>query len=401
MALRTSQLAPSLAVLDGGSTHAPVESPPVTSISTTSVSRSSAFPSAAKSPDMPATLRPLAGAMAGAPEYGPNTSENRVAMFAGLESLLVAIVVITILLRLYTRLLVVRRAGLDDALMTMASVLTLVMCIACFLALGNGLGYHETWLAKHQHDIDITERKHSIILQLAICAVTSHMTALALAKASIIVSYLRIFTVHKWFTLLIHRIGIMVLFGTGLLSAAATSVRVTQIQYIRAPDFTYKIVPFFLCCAADLAVCIVCGSIPCLRPLFARFRPRRSSPVSSATKMNSRATKLKTMLTMRSRIGTPPIPPIEIQKTTKTDLDSDVWAGDEDHAASYRWCIEAGADPNNTWVIDGGNKITTHPPDGIRPGCKHHRPHHPDDDSDSHSDDLKVEPYNITVVSRV
>ncbi|KAK4499551.1 hypothetical protein PRZ48_010067 [Zasmidium cellare] len=101
-----------------------------------------------------------------------------------------ALAIIAVVLRLWTRLLIVRQPGWDDLLVTLSLFFTVIFTVCVFFEVYYGLGTHIETISKH----DLTQ----LCLWLWI-SVWNYYIGPGLAKLSIVVQCMRIFGHIKWF----------------------------------------------------------------------------------------------------------------------------------------------------------------------------------------------------------
>ena len=108
-------------------------------------------------------------------------------------------------------------------------------------------------------------------------------------------------------------------------------------------DFSYDVVPLYITSNSEAHICIICGSIPSLKPLFSRCL-RKSSEGSP----NQRAMSHNQYFICP---GAPATHMTAIRKTAHTSLDNDVRTGNDEHLA-FNSRVEGGPRPKSTCLID-------------------------------------------------
>ncbi|KAI0133197.1 hypothetical protein F4776DRAFT_664368 [Hypoxylon sp. NC0597] len=221
-------------------------------------------------------------------------------MAAGISTTIIA--GITLGLRLYTRLYVMKKMPkADDWLVITSFIISVAMLAFVKKDIDHGLTYH-VWDIP-QDTYHIGERLYGLLAYL------SFILSVSLAKMSMLVLYLRL-SPHTWYAtsnaprlfldyswevdigidvviLLLpiplvirmqlpirQKISVILLFATGIVVCCVALKRVTYIPVLEASeDYDWDAVPDMILCFIEVNLGIVCASVPAIRPFFSRFLP--------------------------------------------------------------------------------------------------------------------------------
>ncbi|KAI0840063.1 hypothetical protein F5Y06DRAFT_308866 [Hypoxylon sp. FL0890] len=221
-------------------------------------------------------------------------------MAAGVSTTIIA--GLTLGLRLYTRLYVMKKSPKpDDWLVITSFIVSVAMLAFVKKDIDHGLTYH-VWDIP-QDTYHIGERLYGLLAYL--CFILS----VSLAKMSMRVLYLRL-APHSWYAtcnapslflvcscevdigidviiLLLpiplvirmqlpirQKISVILLFTTGIVVCCVALKRVTYIPVLQASeDYDWDAVPDMILCFIEVNLGIVCASVPAIRTFFSRYLP--------------------------------------------------------------------------------------------------------------------------------
>ncbi|SPQ24075.1 99404ebe-6efa-41a3-8013-c4e2c356624f [Thermothielavioides terrestris] len=309
---------------------------------------------------------------------------------------LFSVVLVCLSLRLYVRLGIMNKSGLDDWLMVVAAILGLGVTTCVLLAVDR-----HGW---DMHVWDLTLDKVIAGRQVSFAAQGLFILGTCFAKVSILVSYLRLAPAQSWFrritwrpissywnleysnrdcidesyTIVTHasltacadaliwllplpslyraklplaqRLSLMVLFSFGLVVVFAASIRIYLLHYVldETYDVTWDAYHMWLVTAVEIQLGIICGCVPWLKSLFNFWRSRRTVvDITDKSDGCGRKKDLEASSTARPDDARQTSTTWAAATTTTTTATSTSKSG----AVEGIKCIEKGSDgPQEEWV---------------------------------------------------
>ncbi|USP80948.1 uncharacterized protein yc1106_08222 [Curvularia clavata] len=118
---------------------------------------------------------------------------------------------LVVFLRLFTRLVISKNAGLEDACIVLAMIFSLALTVLITEQVMNGLGEHSSNLEKNKLDI---------LLKAFWASVWVYNLTLTTIKVSILTQYLRIFPIHSFRIICFVVLGLVVAYGAWAVSSS-------------------------------------------------------------------------------------------------------------------------------------------------------------------------------------
>ncbi|KUI60994.1 hypothetical protein VP1G_08189 [Cytospora mali] len=212
-------------------------------------------------------------------------------------------------LRLYTRATLVRNVGIDDHLSWVSMVLFLGYSVFISIAVGNGLG---------RHAADLTVAQFATAVKWELIGQTCNILAIGTTKSSVAFFLARL-VVQKWHKVMLYFcvattsltcISCIILMYaqctplqsiwdprvTGVCHYNFTADAVFSGAYTAAMDFFLAAIPWFILWnvnmkhatvsvmlwgSTELLVCLICATLPGLRPLWRKVKGGSSTDMSS------------------------------------------------------------------------------------------------------------------------
>ncbi|KKK16667.1 hypothetical protein AOCH_001585 [Aspergillus ochraceoroseus] len=219
-------------------------------------------------------------------------------------------------LRLYTRGIVVKVFGLDDAAVCIALVVTQAF---------NGLGIAVVYYGEGQHFVNVSPEDRATWLRLYYVAMCLYLYA-SLAAYDLTITNGKCYSQFKLFQIVLYQavlifvgdliilvapmpilcrlnmpmrkiVALMIIFGSGIIACIAPIVRFSTLDYLRkgTTDLTYESSSSLYWMTIEFNLALVAGSLSSLRPLplFRRFGSSAHSGYKASTEDTHELQKVK------------------------------------------------------------------------------------------------------------
>ncbi|KAK1976071.1 hypothetical protein LZ30DRAFT_735673 [Colletotrichum cereale] len=268
----------------------------------------------------------------------PYTDATRAPLLIGMTAGLLGLTLVFVVLRIYVRVVLLKEWGLDDALVCVSYILTMLTGMIFSICTTAGLGSHiwtipvEVQQSGRRMTIAATLAYHLTFIVVKMAILTQYRRVFAVPRfclsCDLMLGFIGIFgiavvvssvaisaptwrgdtfqferyneeawwlataTVHLATDLIIffmpipmlsrlklervQKFALIATFGVGFITTGISIVRISTITHVFTADVTWDVIPALVWSQAELCCAIVCACIPTLRPLLRTCRATRS-----------------------------------------------------------------------------------------------------------------------------